>query len=80
MRVFRMHSMLQSVLCKPGCGAVAATGARGGVTSCGGGCCRRSSSDLYKGLDACAVGDTIELEVLRQDSRERVPIILEPSS
>jgi hypothetical protein len=50
------------------------------VTPCGHGCCRRSSSDLYKGLDACAVGDTIELEVLRQDSRERVPIILEPSS
>jgi hypothetical protein len=43
-------------------------------------CCRRSSSDLYKGLDACAVGDTVELEVLRQDSRERVPITLEPSS
>lgn len=40
----------------------------------------RSSSDLYKGLDGCAIGDTVDLEVLRQNSREHVNLVLAPSS
>mmetsp|Transcript_37364 Transcript_37364/g.105430 ORF Transcript_37364/g.105430 Transcript_37364/m.105430 type:complete len:474 (+) Transcript_37364:66-1487(+) len=36
-------------------------------------------SDLYKVLDKCSAGDTIDLEVLRVNSKEHVPVTLESS-
>ncbi|XP_058087206.1 protease Do-like 1, chloroplastic isoform X2 [Magnolia sinica] len=37
-----------------------------------------SGSDLYRILDQCKVGDTVMLEVIRGDHKEKLPVILEP--
>ncbi|XP_078429204.1 degP protease 1 [Wolffia australiana] len=37
-----------------------------------------SGSDLYRILDQCKVGDTVTVEVLRGDQKEKVPVVLEP--
>ncbi|KAG6390060.1 hypothetical protein SASPL_151538 [Salvia splendens] len=37
-----------------------------------------NGSDLYRILDQCKVGDTVEVEVLRGDKLEKIPVILEP--
>ncbi|KAL4448534.1 hypothetical protein ABPG75_005753 [Micractinium tetrahymenae] len=39
-----------------------------------------SASDLYRILDKCRVGDTLDVEVLRADSKEHVSITLEASA
>ncbi|KAL4857774.1 Protease Do-like 1 [Chlorella vulgaris] len=39
-----------------------------------------SASDLYRILDKCAVGDKLDVEVLREDSKEHLTIVLEPSN
>lgn len=40
----------------------------------------KSTSDLYRELDKCQIGDVIDLGVLRENTKERVQITLEPSS
>ena len=37
----------------------------------------RSASDLYRLLDKCEVGDVVDVEVLRDDAKENVRIMLE---
>ncbi|XP_031495864.1 protease Do-like 1, chloroplastic [Nymphaea colorata] len=37
-----------------------------------------NGSDLYRILDQCNVGDTVIVEVLRGDHKEKLPVILEP--
>ncbi|KAG2710384.1 hypothetical protein I3760_04G024400 [Carya illinoinensis] len=37
-----------------------------------------NGSDLYRILDQCEVGDTVTIEVLRGDRKEKIPVILEP--
>jgi len=37
----------------------------------------RTATDLYRVLDKCSVGDTLDVEVLRQDSQEHLSIVLE---
>ncbi|ONK81784.1 uncharacterized protein A4U43_C01F32840 [Asparagus officinalis] len=37
-----------------------------------------SGSDLYRILDQCKVGDTVMVEVLRGDHKEKLPVVLEP--
>ncbi|KAA8530241.1 hypothetical protein F0562_004950 [Nyssa sinensis] len=37
-----------------------------------------NGSDLYRILDQCKVGDTVMVEVLRGDHKEKIPVILEP--
>lgn len=37
-----------------------------------------NGSDLYRILDQCKVGDTVTVEVLRGDHKEKIPVILEP--
>ncbi|CAN6483670.1 unnamed protein product [Victoria cruziana] len=37
-----------------------------------------NGSDLYRILDQCKVGDTVIVEVLRGDHKEKLPVILEP--
>lgn len=39
----------------------------------------RTASDLYKLLDKCNIGDTIDLEVIRENNQEHIPITLESS-
>jgi hypothetical protein len=39
----------------------------------------KKSSDLYKILDKCAVGERLEVEVLRGDATQRLPVVLESS-
>lgn len=40
----------------------------------------RTASDLYKQLDKCKVGDDVDMEVLRDTSKETIKIHLEASS
>lgn len=40
----------------------------------------KNASDLYRALDKANVGDTLDMEVLRGDTKLHVPIVLEPSS
>ncbi|XP_077213527.1 protease Do-like 1, chloroplastic isoform X1 [Tasmannia lanceolata] len=37
-----------------------------------------NGSDLYRILDQCKVGDTLTVEVLRGDHKEKIPVLLEP--
>ncbi|PKI79216.1 hypothetical protein CRG98_000508, partial [Punica granatum] len=37
-----------------------------------------NGSDLYRILDQCEVGDTVTVEVLRGDHKEKIPVTLEP--
>ncbi|CAL1358045.1 unnamed protein product [Linum trigynum] len=37
-----------------------------------------NGSDLYRILDQCKVGETVTIEVLRGDHKEKIPVILEP--
>ncbi|XP_030544697.2 protease Do-like 1, chloroplastic [Rhodamnia argentea] len=37
-----------------------------------------NGSDLYRILDQCKVGDTVTVEVLRGDHKEKIPVVLEP--
>ncbi|PKA62032.1 Protease Do-like 1, chloroplastic [Apostasia shenzhenica] len=37
-----------------------------------------NGSDLYRILDQCKVGDTVVVEVLRGDHKEKLPVVLEP--
>ncbi|KAF8037535.1 hypothetical protein BT93_B0433 [Corymbia citriodora subsp. variegata] len=37
-----------------------------------------NGSDLYRILDQCNVGDTVTVEVLRGDHKEKIPVVLEP--
>ncbi|XP_077249899.1 protease Do-like 1, chloroplastic [Tasmannia lanceolata] len=37
-----------------------------------------NGSDLYRVLDQCKVGDTVTVEVLRGDHKEKIPVVLEP--
>ncbi|XP_052197136.1 protease Do-like 1, chloroplastic [Diospyros lotus] len=37
-----------------------------------------NGSDLYRILDQCKVGDTVTVEVLRGDHKEKIPVLLEP--
>ncbi|KAJ0985844.1 hypothetical protein J5N97_004200 [Dioscorea zingiberensis] len=37
-----------------------------------------NGSDLYRILDQCKVGDTVIVEVLRGDHKEKLPVVLEP--
>ncbi|KAI4348162.1 hypothetical protein L6164_008918 [Bauhinia variegata] len=37
-----------------------------------------NGSDLYRILDQCKVGDKVEVEVLRGDRKEKIPVLLEP--
>ncbi|KAI9078098.1 hypothetical protein K1719_040023 [Acacia pycnantha] len=37
-----------------------------------------NGSDLYRILDQCKVGDTVTVEVLRGDHKEKIPVALEP--
>ncbi|XP_074573587.1 protease Do-like 1, chloroplastic [Curcuma longa] len=37
-----------------------------------------NGSDLYRILDQCKVGETVTVEVLRGDHKEKLPVILEP--
>ncbi|XP_010925542.2 protease Do-like 1, chloroplastic [Elaeis guineensis] len=37
-----------------------------------------NGSDLYRILDQCKVGDTVTVEVLRGDHKEKFPVVLEP--
>ncbi|KAJ6803291.1 protease Do-like 1, chloroplastic [Iris pallida] len=37
-----------------------------------------NGSDLYRILDQCKVGDTVTVEVLRGDHKEKLPVLLEP--
>ncbi|KAJ8625026.1 hypothetical protein MRB53_033556 [Persea americana] len=37
-----------------------------------------NGSDLYRILDQCKVGDTVIVEVLRDDHKEKLPVVLEP--
>ncbi|XP_062181342.1 protease Do-like 1, chloroplastic [Phragmites australis] len=37
-----------------------------------------NGSDLYRILDQCKVGETVTVEVLRGDHREKIPVVLEP--
>ncbi|KAK3137962.1 hypothetical protein QOZ80_5AG0362630 [Eleusine coracana subsp. coracana] len=37
-----------------------------------------NGSDLYRILDQCKVGETVTVEVLRGDHKEKIPVILEP--
>ncbi|XP_059640006.1 protease Do-like 1, chloroplastic [Cornus florida] len=37
-----------------------------------------NGSDLYRALDQCKVGETVTVEVLRGDHKEKIPVILEP--
>ncbi|XVF16416.1 hypothetical protein REPUB_Repub10bG0028900 [Reevesia pubescens] len=37
-----------------------------------------NGSDLYRILDQCNVGDTVTVEVLRGDHKEKIPVTLEP--
>ena len=39
----------------------------------------RNSSDLYKALDKCQIGDIVDMEVLRESTKEHVKITLESS-
>lgn len=41
---------------------------------------RRSSSDLFKALDRCAIGDIVDLEVLRENGKQHVMITLGSST
>lgn len=36
----------------------------------------RNASDLYKLLDRCKIGDSVEIEVLRGNSKEKVSVTL----
>jgi hypothetical protein len=40
----------------------------------------RNSSDLYKLLDKCVVGDSLDLEVLRGNAKEHVTAVLEANA
>ena len=40
----------------------------------------RNSSDLFKALDRCAIGDTVDLEVLRDNDKQHVKITLGSST
>ncbi|TVU20273.1 hypothetical protein EJB05_36476, partial [Eragrostis curvula] len=37
-----------------------------------------NGSDLYRILDQCKVGETVTVEVLRGDHKEKIPVVLEP--
>jgi len=37
-----------------------------------------NGSDLYRILDQCNVGETVTVEVLRGDHKEKIPVVLEP--
>ncbi|XP_042387268.1 protease Do-like 1, chloroplastic [Zingiber officinale] len=37
-----------------------------------------NGSDLYRILDQCKVGETVTVEVLRGDHKEKLPVVLEP--
>nr|CAD1823878.1 unnamed protein product [Ananas comosus var. bracteatus] len=37
-----------------------------------------NGSDLYRILDQCKVGETVIIEVLRGDHKEKIPVVLEP--
>ncbi|KAE8661289.1 Protease Do-like 1 [Hibiscus syriacus] len=37
-----------------------------------------NGSDLYRILDQCKVGDTVTVEVMRGDHKEKIPVVLEP--
>ncbi|OEL38566.1 Protease Do-like 1, chloroplastic [Dichanthelium oligosanthes] len=37
-----------------------------------------NGSDLYRILDQCKVGETVTVEVLRGDQKEKIPVVLEP--
>lgn len=39
-----------------------------------------SGSDLYRILDQCKVGETVTVEVLRGDHKEKIPVLLEPKA
>jgi S1-C subfamily serine protease len=39
----------------------------------------KTAADLYRALDKCKVGQNVDLELLRQDSKEHVMVTLEPS-
>ncbi len=39
----------------------------------------KKSSDLYKILDKCAVGERLDVEVLRGDATQHLPVVLESS-
>lgn len=40
----------------------------------------KNATDLYRILDKCNVGDTVDIEVLRQDSQEHLKVLLEEST
>lgn len=40
----------------------------------------RNSSDLFKALDRCAIGDTVDLEVLRDNDKQHLTITLGSST
>jgi S1-C subfamily serine protease len=42
--------------------------------------CCRNSSDLFKALDRCAIGDTIDLEVLRDNDKQHLQVTLGASA
>ncbi|CAD7697709.1 unnamed protein product [Ostreobium quekettii] len=37
----------------------------------------KTATDLYRVLDKCSVGDTLDVEVLRKDSQEHISVVLE---
>lgn len=39
----------------------------------------RGAGDLYRALDKCKIGDQVDVEVLRNDTKEHVTITLEGS-
>lgn len=39
----------------------------------------KTAADLYRALDKCKVGQNVDLELLRQDSKEHVQVTLEPN-
>ncbi|PWZ11149.1 hypothetical protein Zm00014a_028228 [Zea mays] len=39
-----------------------------------------NGSDLYRILDQCKVGETVTVEVLRGDHKEKIPVVLEPKA
>jgi S1-C subfamily serine protease len=39
----------------------------------------KGASDLYRVLDKCVVGDTVQVQVLRGNATEQLSIVLEPN-
>jgi S1-C subfamily serine protease len=40
----------------------------------------KTAADLYRALDRCKVGQTLDLELLRADSKEHVSVTLEANA